>query len=268
VPEGPECRRIAVQLAERVTNRQLLNVEILSGRYQKHGPPEGMEDILEWSPIGIFGAGVHGKFIFVLLEGEWSIWSTLGMTGRWSSEMTKHSRLKFSLSDGDIYFTDPRNFGTVKFVKGKDKILNKIKSLGLDMLAEKISNEDFYSIIRKETDKPLVKVLMDQTKFSGIGNYVKAEALYLSRISPHVLCCDLSDEKLLKLKNSIELVLKESYNSGGTTIQTYSDMHGNPGNYNQKLMVYSQKIDPTGHPVIKEVTADGRTTHWVPDVQK
>lgn len=31
--------------------------------------------------------------------------------------------------------------------------------------------------------------------------------------------------------------------------------------------VYSQEIDPLGNRVVKEITKDGRTTHWVPQLQ-
>ena len=33
-------------------------------------------------------------------------------------------------------------------------------------------------------------------------------------------------------------------------------------------MVYNQKTDPEGNEVVREMTADNRTTHWVPAVQK
>jgi len=34
------------------------------------------------------------------------------------------------------------------------------------------------------------------------------------------------------------------------------------------MIVYGQTHDPEGNEVIKEKTTDGRTTHWVPLVQK
>ena len=40
------------------------------------------------------------------------------------------------------------------------------------------------------------------------------------------------------------------------------------GNYSSQFLVYNQKSDPDGHEVIKEKTPDGRTTHWVPEVQR
>ena len=64
MPEGPECRRMGIQLAKRVSGRKLQDIKIISGRYDKHGPPTGFDKFMEWTPTGIHGAGVHGKFIF------------------------------------------------------------------------------------------------------------------------------------------------------------------------------------------------------------
>ena len=48
----------------------------------------------------------------------------------------------------------------------------------------------------------------------------------------------------------------------------YQSFDDKPGEYSQKMVVYGQKQDPEGNEVIKEKTSDGRTTHWVPSVQK
>jgi formamidopyrimidine-DNA glycosylase len=130
MPEGPECRRMALQLSEEVSSKKLVDIVVESGRYTKK-PIAGLEEILEETPLTIRGAGVHGKFIFFLLDNEWSIWNTLGMTGGWSRQKgSKHARVRLVLEDGPIFFNDTRNFGTLKFVQGKDPIIDKIKSLG------------------------------------------------------------------------------------------------------------------------------------------
>ena len=97
MPEGPECRRMAHQLAERVSNRTIKSIEIVSGRYTKK-PIENIEKFEDDLPIKIQGAGVHGKFIFFLLNSQWSIWNTLGMTGSWSSDTIMASETLVHLS--------------------------------------------------------------------------------------------------------------------------------------------------------------------------
>ena len=268
MPEGPECRKIGIQLAKRVTNCKLVDIRILGGRYEKHGPPTGFEKIMEWTPIAIHGAGVHGKFLFFLLDGEWSLWSTLGMTGSWTNERTEHSRVELVLNDGSVFFTDSRNFGTLKFVRGKQLLIDKLESLGPDLLAEEIDDFRFAERLYTRKIKTVAQALMDQTVISGVGNYVKAEALYNAKISPHRLCGDLSPLEISTLNTAVRNILVESFESGGATIKTYADMNGKIGEFSQKFAVYGQKADPDGNVVIKEKTKDGRVTHWVPSVQR
>jgi formamidopyrimidine-DNA glycosylase len=109
---------------------------------------------------------------------------------------------------------------------------------------------------------------MDQTLVSGVGNYVKAEALYLSKISPHRLVSSLSNNELHNLNVATRSVLVNSFDSGGATLQSYKDFYGEAGDATQRFAVYGRKIDPKGQEIIKEQTKDGRTTYWAPTVQK
>ena len=108
---------------------------------------------------------------------------------------------------------------------------------------------------------------MDQSVVSGVGNYVKAEALYLSKISPHRLVSSLTDIDLQNLNLATRSVLVNSFESGGATIQSYRSFYGEVGDATQRFAVYGRKTDPEGREIIKEQTKDGRTTHWVPQVQ-
>ncbi len=267
MPEGPECRRYAMDLAERVSNRTLLQVEIVSGRYLKKAPT-GIETFSSHLPMKIVGAGVHGKFIYWILSDELSIWSTLGMTGAWSSTETKHTRIKFVLNDGAVFYNDQRNFGTLKFIRGKFQLIEKLKSMGPDMLAEDVSDELFIEQIRKKPNWQITKALMEQSLVAGVGNYIKSDSLWLARISPLRKVEELSDSELSNLNRSIKHIMRESFKSGGATIQTYKSFNGETGDYTRRFLVYNQDQDPDGNNVVKETTEDKRSTYWAPEVQK
>ena len=267
MPEGPECKKYGEDLAKRVSGRTLVSVDVLSGRFVNK-PPSGLSDFTKDLPVSVVGAGVHGKFIFWILNDEYSIWSTLGMTGQWSSSETDHSRVRFNLSDGPVYFNDQRNFGTLKFVRGKFQLIEKLKSLGPDMLSSEVDNETFFDRIRQKPTWEITKTLMDQSIIAGVGNYIKADALWLSRISPKRRVESLSDEELSRLNHAIQQIMRESYQQGGASIKTYQTFDGLEGEYSNRFLVYNQTHDPDGNAVIKETTEDNRTTHWVPDVQK
>ncbi len=261
MPEGPECRRIGEALAKRLSGRTITSINVLSGRYESK-PPSGIDELSANLPISIVGAGVHGKFLYWILKDEYSVWNTLGMTGGWSESEEKHSRVKISLNDGAVYFNDMRNFGTIKFVRGKFRLLEKLKSLGPDMLAEDVGDDVFIQRIRTQPHLQITVALMNQSIVAGVGNYIKSDSLWLARINPHKKVSELSDVELSNLNRSIKHVMRESFTTGGVTSGTYGN-----GEYTSRHLVYNQKQDPDGNPVVREMTEDKRTTHWCPNVQ-
>ena len=267
-PEGAEVKLFGESLAAVVSGKDIVSVDVLSGRYKKSAV-EGLDLFRARLPAKVIGVGVHGKFLYWIVTNDVFIYSTLGMTGSWSVNATKHSRVVFRLGDDtQVFFNDQRNFGTLKMVPGRQGLLKKLQSLGPDMLSENVSDSKFTECLMKKPEWTLSEALMDQSVVCGVGNYVKAESLYQSRLSPHRQVNTLSAGDFTRLNQSIKLVLQEASTRGGASIQTYRDFDGNEGEYSQRFLVYNQQQDPDGNEVVREQTADGRTTHWVPSVQK
>jgi formamidopyrimidine-DNA glycosylase len=265
MPEAPECRKYAIELAERVSNRVLQSIEVVSGRYTKK-VPTGLDTFMSHLPMKVVGAGVHGKFIYWILGDELSVWSTLGMTGAWSATETKHTRVKFNLDDGTIFYNDQRNFGTLKFVRGKFQLIEKLKSMGPDMLAEDVPDDVFICSMRKKPSWQITKALMEQSLVAGVGNYIKSDSLWLARLSPHRRVEDLSDAELSNLNRSIKHVMRESFQAGGSSSDGYTS--STTDDDTKRFLVYNQDQDPDCNDVIKETTEDKRSTFWAPEVQK
>ena len=269
MPEGPEVRRTTDGLASCFLNKEIELLEFGSGRYSKKDPL-GYLDFCEDLPRLVTGVSCKGKFIYFLFADGSSLWNTLGMSGYWSSQPGKHCRAIMTASDhSTMFYNDMRNFGTFKYVSSQEELNKKLTSLGPDMLSESISLEQFRkSLVKgKRSEKPISQLLMDQSVVSGIGNYLKAEILYSAKISPHRLCKDISEAELQSLFHSARSIIKLSYESGGATIRNYKDTSGENGVYTRRFAVYNQKSDPLGNDVVKELTADKRTTHWVPELQ-
>jgi len=283
MPEGPELRNSRNILREHLLNKQIVDVEVAStSRYGKQDL-EGLADfqkLLKNTVVTIKNIDVKGKFQYWTLEyaTEWlqePFWlhCTYGMSGQWVvDKQVKHPVVTFTLSNGQkVTFNDPRHFGTLKYVYDPIAHENKLASIGPDMfdLYSKVGGSgDFASRLRCHPNRTLAEVLMNQSVVSGIGNYIKAEALYASKLSPHRLISTLSDEELNELFYATVTVMIDSYNSGGATIRTYKNPDGAPGEYTFTLKVYGKATDPNGNPVTREETRDGRTTHWCPSIQK
>ena len=267
MPEGPEVKRMALDLAKVLSNKTLESVEVVSGRYTKK-ELEGLTEVKSELPTRIIGVGCHGKFLYMLTSSGYNIWCTLGMTGRWTQSAGKHTRIRLGFEDGpDVNFEDPRNFGTLKFVSGKTLMIKKLQSLGPDLLSDDISSDFFIQRVRNHNNKNITKVLMDQQIFAGIGNYIKAEGLWLSEINPTLLVKQISDSKLEILYRALREVMAASFESGGATFKSHKSFSDTPGNYASKFLCYGRKIDAEGNIVEKIETPDGRKTHWAPNKQ-
>jgi DNA-formamidopyrimidine glycosylase len=225
-----------------------------------------MEGLYETKfPLEIENIGCKGKFIYwTFKDTDTVLFNTLGMSGSWSN-VPRHARVSFSTSVGEIYFNDPRNFGTLKFTN-RSTLARKLRSLGPDMLSEPVTLGEFSAALRKAAGATLPEALMDQSILSGVGNYLKSDSLWLAGLSPHRRVSDLSDSETRRLYESVRSTIRTAYECGGSTILTYRGFDGAEGGHVH--LVYGRRTDPNGETVINETTSDGRTTWWCPTVQK
>ena len=104
---------------------------------------------------------------------------TMGMAGHFrlskTGEENKHAHMMFTSTDGyTLSFVDVRRFG--KWKPGFEWSDNR----GPDPTSEEEAfKQNIYDNLHKrEFDKPLNEVLMNQKYFNGIGNYLRAEIIY------------------------------------------------------------------------------------------
>ncbi len=276
MPEGVEVKLCADLTRPLLINKNIINAfPTKNGRYSTY-PISGFDHFIndiKKNPIKILGVDNKGKFMYWSFSNDWYMFSTFGMTGQWSTQEGKHSCFGFYLGDNPdifetMYFNDPRHFGTIKFVQGKSYLNKKLEELGWDPL--KSDYTDYKYFIKKKiyNNKPIGQLLMNQAIFAGVGNYIRAEALYISNISPWRLGTSLSEKEIDLLCSSIVQVMNESYQHQGATIQTYKTIYGEEGRYSTIFKVYGQNLDPLGNKVVRDTTPDGRTIHWCPAIQK
>ena len=288
MPEVCEVALTAEILNAKLRGKILTAFDFTSGRYgpgRKH--PDSYDDFIENLPLKVRKVDSKGKFMwFDLVKQDdptihWYIWSTFGLTGMWSFTPQKFGRLQISSLQTNliVYYSDMRNFGTFKFSQDKNELNKKLIGLGSDILKD---NElDLSSIIKYK--KPIVAILMDQKKIgSGIGNYLVAEILYRAKISPHRKCNTLNETEIQKLTYFTKYMVKICYLYGGTEYMGHlvketnkiprkdyhPDIHIKKKDYSFIFSVYRQTHDPHGNEVMAEKILNGRTTYWVPMLQK
>ena len=92
--------------------------------------------------------------------------------------------------------------------------------------------------------------------------------MYECKINPWAEIDDLSDDNLIMLLNTSKKIMNNALEHHGTTLYTYTHSDKTKGEFQHQLKVYGKATDPEGNPVVTiNTTPDGRTTHYVPNVQ-
>lgn len=275
MPEGVEVKLSADIIKPIMVGKTIKEAIATTGGRYKSTDPEGYKQFNRALPCKVVDIQTKGKFMYWTFDNDWYLFSTFGMTGQWSPLQGKHACFFFSYEEPNnfmlcksMFFNDPRHFGTIKFVRGQAALKEKLGELGWDPLTRSIQEYDafIHSHVRV-SKKPIGELLMDQGLFAGVGNYIRAEALYLSKLSPWRLGNSLTSQEIDSLQEAVVNVMKESYAHQGATILTYKDAFGAEGKYSSCFKVYGQKTDPLGNKIKKETGPDGRTIHWSPAVQ-
>lgn len=229
-PESPEVTLMAEELNKEFDDCLLERVIIHSGNYKRK--TKNIINLNEVLPLKIKHIGNKGKFVFIELDKGWAIGIVMGMTGHfWTPEVTgvfrtmegyeydeKHNHVEFETTCGSFFLNDPRMFGHVFVYSASNKTNtfgDKLKSLGPDLLKDlpKMRQEDFNErFVKYREGKVLADVLLDQKFIAGIGNYIRAEAMYNAGIHPLKEVKKLSQNEKKKLKEELQKVAKGSYN--------------------------------------------------------
>jgi formamidopyrimidine-DNA glycosylase len=267
MPEGPEARLITEYLDSSLRDAILQTIIPNRPDYVKRHIRGDYRRCKEEMPLKILGVRCKGKFIWFELEENWYIFHNLGMTGTWLfSEPEDHLHLKLKTNRGLLYYQDVRRFGGFNFVLGESQLKKKLVTIGPDMMTD-VDNHEFVQRVNKYPSRTIAQLLMDQTIVSGIGNYIKCEALYRAGISPHRTVESLTPIELVLIKKKVQQVMRASYKSQGASIRDYVLPDESKGSFAFEFLVYGREEDRRGNPVVKEPTQDGRSSWWVPSVQ-
>ncbi|CAN6449857.1 unnamed protein product [Victoria cruziana] len=180
---------------------------------------------------------------------------------------SKYSKLFIELDDGlEISFTDKRRFAKVRLLPDPASV-PPISQLGPDALLEPMSLDEFADSLNKK--KIAIKaLLLDQAYIAGIGNWVADEVLYQARIHPLRTASSLSTQDCKQLHNSIKEVIQFAVQVIEKALAVGADSNEFPGNW---IFHFREKKPGKAYvdgKRIEFITAGGRTTALVPELQK
>ncbi len=128
------------------------------------------------------------------------------------------------------------------------------------------SFEDFQNALLHKTNlnKEIGNALMNQKYISGIGNYLRADALWLSKINPFDKVKSLSNNDLKKIYHNVRLLIWGQYNKKlGIKYGIINKSDKLPIDYNRNFFVYQQETDIYNKPVLKEKLYEGSQIRYI-----
>ena len=264
MPESAEVKLTTEYLDETLENKIITRWEFLPGNFEVEDP-KGYELFSENLPLMVESVKCKGKFIYFTFyndDGYFYALHSMRLTGRWQENEDEYCRWYIETDEKDfVWFRDPRRFATIEFTNDEKVLQAALDKLGPDILTTDFKLETFKSLVEKHGKKNITAFLMNQSIMSGIGNYIKAEALYYARISPKRKTGDLNDQEIERLCEGIKLIPRIAYNKKGLSIKDYADAKGINGEFEGELKIY-------GKPHAKRTkTPDQRITYWDPKRQ-
>ncbi|MCL5985162.1 MAG: bifunctional DNA-formamidopyrimidine glycosylase/DNA-(apurinic or apyrimidinic site) lyase [Actinobacteria bacterium] len=146
---------------------------------------------------------------------------------------------------------------------------DEVKKLGIDPTSSDF-NLEYVDHIFDSKKGNIKSLLLDQGFLSGIGNIYADEILFQAGISPYRKINSLSKAEKSKLYEAIVYQLQLGIEMRGATIQSYADIYGNPGSFQDNIKVHSKKDADCvncGHKLVR-AKVGGRGTYYCPSCQK
>lgn len=256
MPELPEVYYLSTWLNKKIKNKRLLKIV------------SNTKDDVDIKPAQIIDVSSKGKLIYIQTK-HYYIHIHLMLTGWIQKEEPEFYKYKFVFSDETYYLADKRRFANIHVM---DEQLHemKLKELGKDFIRDDIDYK-YFSFIRL-FNKNISAVLLSQKDIlSGIGNYIRNDSLYLSKINPNSKCNEIKEEHIYKLYESLkfiifsktqELFLSNGYKVPELVINKSPDVLQIPYNFK----VYNKMFDRHNNKIVVETIA-GRTAYYVPSIQ-
>jgi len=272
MPELPEVETVVRQLRKTVVGFNIVKIW--------HDVPKLLLPTPSFFEESVQGKTIRdvqrrAKLIVFTLSGECFVIVHLKLTGRLlvrrqADASDDYVHVVLQLDRGkEIRFADIRKFGWLKVVTEKTELQKIFDEYGPEIFSPRFSFEQFYGRIKK-TSRPIKPLLMDQAFLAGIGNLYADESLFRAGVYPKDKAAFLTKERVSRLFDSLQAVLREAIRYGGSSVDDYVDTNSDKGRFTSHLRVYGRQGKPCiiCKTPIRKMTYRGRGTHYCPKCQK
>ena len=216
MPEGPAILHLRNQLKEFI-GKKVKNAGGYGTMPTKWIEGKKLKDIITW--------GKHLLFIFK----DGTVKIHLGLFGQILINERRKANRKFYLE-----FANGEINGYVVRATKLEKNLKEIYDWRTDILSPSFSEKHVKELLKSQSEKEIGDVLMNQDIFSGVGNKIRNESLYLAGIHPLSITGKIPSAKITQLIKAVKKYAKQFYNElektgEHTTFNVYKLDHASDG---------------------------------------
>ena len=217
MPEGPETRRAADRISNRLRDRSLSHLRL------PFPPISEFEGVLKKAHIESVTS--RGKALLIRFDNGLSLYSHSQLYGRWtvnkaSTEIRWNRSLRaefvaegyavrlWSATDVEVLPTDKEEEHPYILKLGPDVLDDDTTS---DMICERLESPRF-------NKRHASSLMLDQTFIAGLGNYLRSEILHQAGVHPKARPKDLDPGAITKWGSLTKSISIRSYESNGLTV--------------------------------------------------
>lgn len=216
MPEGPEIRRAADQIAGALERQEATDVYFAFAELAPYASVLRGRAVRAVEP--------RGKALLIRFAGDLSIYSHNQLYGRWfvrdrhdwprtarQLRLAIHTRRRSALlySASEIAVLDAEAEAAHPF----------LSRLGPDILDPRLRPARIAQRLwqRRFRRRGVGSLLLDQGFLAGTGNYLRSEILFVARVRPDARPADLDDDRVRGLARAVREISRRAYRTAGIT---------------------------------------------------
>jgi formamidopyrimidine-DNA glycosylase len=261
MPELPEVETWR-RLADRASTGKTIAKAVAQAdtKIFDRNDPETLASELTGRPV--FSTCRAGKHMWLHLQPRQDLYIHFGMTGslHWlqpEEPAPSHVKLELILEDGSrLLYRNLRRIGKIRLLDDA-RVIPPVSTLGPDPIKDGLPLKDLTHTL-SQRKAPIKAVLLDQTVFAGVGNWIADEVLYQARLDPRLPCNRLQPKQVQTLRTCLLRILRKA-------IEVDADSSRFPETwlFHHRWGKKAQQT-PTGERIQFDQIG-GRTTAWVPE---
>ncbi|HQM15696.1 MAG TPA: bifunctional DNA-formamidopyrimidine glycosylase/DNA-(apurinic or apyrimidinic site) lyase [Candidatus Woesebacteria bacterium] len=275
MPELPEVETICTRLKPIIVGKTIAKIEVLREK-SFHGE---INRIIGQPVLDVVR---RAKLIRVMLDHSLNLVIHLKMTGQlifqddqvkiggghptadWIHQLpSSHTRVVIHFRDNSkLFFNDLRVFGWIRIMSDSD-VSQLFSVFGPDANSQELT-ANYLGLALQSRTISIKQAIMNNEIIAGVGNIYAVEALFMAGIHPLRQANSLTKNELVKLIESIRMVIQAGIDHQGTTFDgQYVAIDGLSGQHQHFLSVYGKKdgICPSCAGPISKIKIGGRGTY-------